>query len=128
MNRRNGEHIGMGCGIRSTNASSFQRPIMSCLNEAKDQHHQPQHQQSHSQNQPHQVNALFNLSTNDLIFKQQLHLIYWINTSRHFITFQYFSFVSVEMLSQQNSRKIEMTKQYFVFFKIRIWFHFATKT
>lgn len=62
MNKRNGGNIGIGCGnngSRSNGTSNFQRPIISCLNEAKDQQHQhQQQQQQHQHQQNHNYNVL----------------------------------------------------------------------
>lgn len=61
MNKRNGGNMGIGCnGTRSNGTSNFQRPIMSCINESKDQqqpHHPHQHQQNHSYNVNHMLHA-----------------------------------------------------------------------
>lgn len=66
MNKRNVGNIGIGDnGSRSNGTSNFQRPIMSCLNEGKDQHHQQQNHNYnvnhmlHAQNQQHQVSNKF---------------------------------------------------------------------
>ena len=73
MSKRNGGNFVIGCGSNggraASDSSNFQRPIMSCLNEEKDQQHQHQLQQRqhpnynvnqmmHVQNQQHQVNML----------------------------------------------------------------------
>lgn len=68
INKRSGSNIGIGCsnnGNRSSGTSNFQRPIITCLNDAKDQHqHQTPTQPANpnynanlmqTQNQQHQV-------------------------------------------------------------------------
>lgn len=59
MNKRNGGNVGVGCnnnGNRLNGSNSFQRPIITCLNDSKDQHQSPQ-QQQHQQMQNHNYNA-----------------------------------------------------------------------
>lgn len=53
MNKRNAGNIGISCGnngSRTNVSSNFQHPIISCLNDIKDQKNQHQPSQNHNYN------------------------------------------------------------------------------
>lgn len=74
INKRNNGNVSVGCNNRLSGASNFQRPIITCLNDSKDQH-QHQSAQQHQQSQNHNYNMNHMLQSQNQQQQQQQHQV-----------------------------------------------------